>query len=65
MGYIYTTRMEITKENAVALLSASDYLQISGKGVPGVVNFFRTVVSNFRPLIKMLTGDGSTRFLGM
>jgi len=31
MGYIYTTRVEITKENAVALLSASDYLQISGK----------------------------------
>jgi len=48
MGYIYTTRVEITKENAVALLSASGYLQISGKGVPSVVNFFRAAVSNFR-----------------
>jgi len=65
MGYIYTARVEITKDNAVALLSASDYLQISGKGVSSAVNFFRAVVSNFWPLIKMLTGDGSTRFLGM
>jgi len=31
MGYIYTARVEITKDNAVALLSASDYLQIGGK----------------------------------
>jgi len=33
MGYIYTAKVEITKENAVALLSASDYLQISSKSV--------------------------------
>ena len=31
MGYIYTAKVEITKENAVALLSACDYLQIPGK----------------------------------
>ena len=30
-GYIYTARVEITKENAFALLSASDYLQIDGE----------------------------------
>jgi len=30
MGFIYTARVEITKENAFALLSACDYLQING-----------------------------------
>ena len=30
MGYIYTARLEITKENAFVLLSACDYLQMSG-----------------------------------
>jgi len=30
-GYIYTARVEITEENAFALLSASDYLQIDSE----------------------------------
>jgi len=30
-GYIYTARVEITKDNAFALISASDYLQIDGE----------------------------------
>jgi len=39
-GYIYTARVEITKDNAVALLSASDYLQIDGKSTLRVVILF-------------------------